>query len=65
MPPVIKLRNGAADLVTQLNARLWVLLGGQRPTYEQTIDVICANVDDEMLDDMVNRYIAKQDESSP
>jgi hypothetical protein len=64
MAPIIKLRNGASEKVTELTAKLWVLLGGQRPTYEQTIDIICGNVDDADLNKMVDRYRAQHNELS-
>jgi hypothetical protein len=54
----VKLQNGAADTVMQLTAKLWTRLGGQRPTYDDTINIVLGSIDDAMLDAIIARYHA-------
>jgi hypothetical protein len=57
----VKLNNSAAETFMQLTAKLWTRLGGQRPTYDDTVEIVIGSIDDAMLDALIARYNARND----
>jgi hypothetical protein len=57
----VKLNNSAAETFMQLTAKLWTRLGGQRPTYDDTVEIVIGSIDDAMLDALIARHNARND----
>jgi hypothetical protein len=52
----VKLQNATAVKVMELTAKLWEKVGGQRPTYDDVIDTVMGNLDEEAIEILVSRY---------